>query len=184
LRLDGCEVIDLGVVPDDLDLLKAALAKGLEQGDLMLLSGGSSLGGGDLVVEAFEGVGQVFIHGVAVKPGKPLVLAVAGAKMMIGLPGYPMSALSDYYIFVQPYLQRAMGAEGRAAFSEARLARKHPSTVGRYEFLPVKLLGDEAHPVTKGSSSISALADADGFIEIDENTEVLEQGSRVRVRLF
>ncbi len=68
LRLDGCDVVDLGIVPDDLDPLKAALTKGLAEADFVLLSGGSSLGGGDLVVEAFEAVGRVFIHGVAVKP--------------------------------------------------------------------------------------------------------------------
>lgn len=206
LVADGCEVIELGIVPDETEALDQALARSLGEGDLVLLSGGSSLGGGDLVGEALERAGKLLIHGVAVKPGKPVVLGVARVpsvhegnasdggppigtgsdieKVMIGLPGYPMSALSDYYIFVQPYLRRAMGMTSNPAFVEATLARKHPSTVGRYEFLPVRLEGDNAHPVTKGSSAISAMADADGFVEIDEATEVVEKGERVRVRLF
>jgi molybdenum cofactor synthesis domain-containing protein len=191
---DSCEVVEGGIIPDTPDDLDAAIARALGEADFMLLSGGSSLGGGDLVDAAFERAGRMLMHGVAVKPGKPLVLGIAAgasleggeevSKMLIGLPGYPMSALSDYYIFVQSFVRRALGVERRPAFTEAVLSRKHPSTVGRYEFLPVRLEGDQAIPLTKGSSAISALADADGFVEIDENTEVVDGGSRVRVRLF
>jgi molybdopterin molybdotransferase len=192
LQADGCEVVDLGIVPDDQAALDAALSKALEEGDFTLLSGGSSLGGGDLVGDAFTRAGKMLIHGAAVKPGKPVVIGIAETaagsetvpKIMIGLPGYPMSALSDYYIFVQPFIRRALGTQVRPTFVEAVLARKHPSTVGRYEFVPVRLVGDRAVPLTKGSSSISALADADGFVEIDENIEVLSEGEQVRVRLF
>lgn len=194
LVADGCEVVDLGIVPDEPGALDRALRRGLHEADFVLLSGGSSLGGGDLVGEAFERVGELILHGIAVKPGKPVVLGSARGpgldggdeveKILIGLPGYPTSALSDYYIFVQPFIRRALGAGSRPSFVEATLARKHPSTVGRYEFLPVRLEGDEAIPLTKGSSAISPLAEADGFVEIDENTEVVERGARVRVRLF
>ncbi|MGH2810425.1 MAG: molybdopterin-binding protein, partial [Actinomycetota bacterium] len=189
LVADGCETIDLGLVPDDLEALLDAARRGVEEADLLLLSGGSSLGGGDLVVETFEKLGKLLLHGVAVKPGKPLVLATATdsegrAKMMIGLPGYPMSALSDYLIFVRPYLRKAAGAAALSRWTDATLARKHFSVVGRYEFLPVGLEDNLAHPLTGGSSSISALARADGFVEVDENTEVLEEGSRVRVQLL
>lgn len=192
LIADGCEVLDLGIVPDESAALEYALRRGLKEADLVLLSGGSSLGGGDLVGESIEKIGRLVLHGVAVKPGKPLVIGLAGGaseegdkeKLLIGLPGYPMSALSDYYIFVQALLRRLMGISFPERFIEAALGRKHPSTVGRYEFLPVRLEGEVAMPITKGSSAISALADADGFIEIDENTEVLEQGERVKVRLF
>ena len=189
LAADGCEVVNLGVVHDNLEALLEAVRRGVEEADLLLLSGGSSLGGGDLVVEAFEKLGKLLLHGVAVKPGKPLVLATASdsrgrTKMMVGLPGYPMSALSDYLIFVRPYLRKASGAAALSRWTEASLARKHFSVVGRYEFLPVRLDEQTAHPLTGGSSSISALARADGFVEVDENTEVLEEGSRVRVQLL
>ena len=192
LRLDGAEVVDLGIVPDEPEVLEKTITESLLRCDLMMLSGGSSLGGGDLVGEVFEKLGTLLIHGAAVKPGKPIVLATVqvnsadggNEKMLIGLPGYPMSALSDYYIFVQPYLRRAMGLVTQPLKTKAVLARKHPSTVGRYEFLPVRLEGEQAIPLTKGSSAISALADADGFVEIDENTEVVEKGATVEVRLF
>lgn len=194
LLADGCDVVDLGIVPDESAALDEALKRGIDEADLVLLSGGSSLGGGDLVVDAFSRMGQLILHGIAVKPGKPAVIGTAkgrdldGAgeveKILIGLPGYPTSALSDYYIFVQPFLRRALGVVSRPAFVEATLARKHASTVGRYEFLPVRLEKDRAIALTKGSSAISPLADADGFVEIDENTEVIEKGERVRVRLF
>ena len=185
---DGAEVIELGIVPDVLDQLKSALERGLDAADLVMLSGGSSLGGGDLVTEAFSGLGELLIHGVAVKPGKPVVVGRTkhkeATKLMVGLPGYPMSALSDYYIFIQPFLRRAMGTPSLTRHIQAELSRKHPSTVGRYEFLPVQLEKGTAIPLTKGSSSISALAYADGFVEIDENTEVVEAGQTVNVRLF
>lgn len=184
LIADMCEVVDLGIVPDDAKELDDAITKGLESADFILLSGGSSLGGGDLVGEAFTRAGQMLIHGAAVKPGKPIVIGTSGEKLMIGLPGYPMSALSDYYIFVRPFIRRVYGLATHEHFVEARLARKHPSTVGRYEFLPVRLENGEAVPLTKGSSAISALADADGFVEIDENTEVVDAGATVKVRLF
>lgn len=190
LQADGCEVIDLGIVPDDRAALDKELSRALEEGDFVLLSGGSSLGGGDLVGDAFTRAGKMLVHGAAVKPGKPVIIGTAqtpaapAPKIMIGLPGYPMSALSDYYIFVQPFIRRALGTKVRPTFVEATLARKHPSTIGRYEFVPVRLVGDKAVPLTKGSSAISALADADGFVEIDENIEVLNAGEPVRVRLF
>ncbi len=176
------------MVADDLDALVDALRLAAVDSDLVILSGGSSLGRGDLVVEAFSAVGKLLIHGVAVKPGKPLVLGVAGKegheRMMIGLPGYPMSALSDYYVFIRPYLKRAMNVTSIDRSVEATLSRKHPSAIGRYEFLPVKLEGGQAMPIGKGSSSITALSEADGFIEIEENVEVLEAGAHVRVHLF
>lgn len=190
----GCEATVLGIVPDDAADLDAAIERGLREADAVMLSGGSSLGGGDLVGDAFRRAGTLLLHGIAVKPGKPVVLGIGRGpdletgteveKMMIGLPGNPMSALSDFYIFVQPFLRRALGLQSRPSFVGAALARKHASTVGRYEFLPVRLDGDEAVPITKGSSSISAMATADGFVEIDENVEVVERGERVRVRLF
>lgn len=194
LVTDGCRVIEMGIVPDEAGPLDEAIAEATRSADLLVLSGGSSLGGGDLVDDAFSRAGELVLHGVAVKPGKPLVLGTAVGpdvetgkevtKLLIGLPGYPMSALSDYYIFVRPLLQRALGVESRSSTTRATLRQKHASTVGRYEFLPVRLEGDEALTLGKGSSAISALAGADGFVEIDENTEVLQAGAEVSVRLF
>jgi len=191
VQADGFLIADSGSIPDQAEPLRAAVERGLGAADVVVVSGGSSLGGSDLVVEVFESIGEVLIHGVAVKPGKPLVVALAEAaagtrarKLMIGLPGYPVSALSDYYVFVQPCLRAAAGMTSQENFTDATLARKHASVLGRYEFVPVRVEGDRAHPLNKGSSSITALAHAHGFIEIHENVEVLEEGEPVRVRRF
>lgn len=189
-KADGCSVIEMPIAADDRATLKEAVVEATRVADVVLVSGGSSLGGGDLVGETFAAIGEVLIQGVAVKPGKPLIIAKVVARasdprmVLIGLPGYPMSALSDYYIFLSPFLRRAGGLPATTRTVSATLARKHPSTVGRYEFLPVTLDGTEAHPLTKSSSAITPLAQADGFIEIEENTEVLEMGATVTVRLF
>lgn len=190
LEADGCEPVELGLAPDTRDALRALFERALEIADVVLLSGGSSLGGGDLVGEVLDEIGRALIHGVAIKPGKPVVIGaakdpVSGAeKAVIGLPGYPMSCLSDYYILVQPFLDEALGRTRTLTYVDAHMARKHASTVGRYEFLPVRVSEGRAHPLTKGSSAITTLSEATGFVEIDENVEVVEAGTPVRVRLF
>ncbi len=185
LRKENCEVINLGLAKDDTQSLKEKILKGIKLADLVLLSGGSSLGGGDLVGEVIEDLGKLLIHGIAVKPGKPTMVGTVEGKLVIGLPGYPMSALSNYYILIEPLLLKMMGGKEEPRYAEAKLSRKVASTIGRFEFLPVRLQGgDWALPVSKGSSAITSLALANGFIEIGENVEVLNKEEKVKVRLF
>jgi len=183
LKENNCNALDLGIIRDDKKLIKETIKRGLEA-DFVLLSGGSSLGSEDFMVEAVNELGSVLIHGIAVKPGKPVLVGKVKDKLVLGLPGYPTSALSNFYILVVPIIHKMLGIKPEIKTVEAKLSRKIVSTVGRYEFLAVKLENNEAVPVMKGSSSITTLAEADGFIEIDENTEVLEKGSIVTVRLF
>jgi molybdopterin molybdotransferase len=107
---------------------------------------------------------------------------------MIGLPGHPASALSNFYIFISPILDKMLGIHKRYQIIKAKLTRKVVSTIGRYEFLPVALEHKDgenyATPVLRGSSAITTLASADGFIEILENIEVIEKNEIVRVKLF
>jgi molybdopterin molybdotransferase len=184
LRGFGCEVVDLGVIVDKPEAVKEAITGALKEADIVMLSGGSSLGRGDFVPEIMGSFGKVLFHGIAVKPGKPTALAVAGSKLIFGLPGYPTSALSNYYILLEPILEKMTGRCVKKSFVTARMERKVYSTIGRYQFLPVKLEGETAVPVMRGSSSITTLANADGFVEIEENVEVIEKGSTVNVRLF
>ena len=149
-----------------------------------MLSGGSSLGEEDFTVEAVKELGDVLVHGIAVKPGKPVLIGKVRNKLVLGLPGYPTSALSNFYILVLPVIDKMLGVRRKPKTVKARLSKKIVSTVGRYEFLTVKLSKDEAIPIQKGSSAITTLANAAGFIEIDENTEVLEKGTEVEVMLF
>ena len=185
LRKDNCEVISLGLAKDDIESLKEKILDGIKLADLVLLSGGSSLGGSDLVGEVIKDLGELLIHGIAVKPGKPTIAGTVQGKLVIGLPGYPMSALSNYYILLQPLILKIMGGKKEPRYTEAKLSRKVASTIGRFEFLPVRLQGGErALPISKGSSAITSLALANGFVEIGENVEVLNKEEKVKVRLF
>ena len=142
------------------------------------------MGEGDLVPQIIKAVGRLLFHGIAVKPGKPTAAGIVGERLVIGLPGYPTSALSNFYIVVLPVIERLLGVRFARQKVRVRLAQKVFSTVGRYEFLPVRLEGEKALPVLRGSSAITSLALADGFVEIDENTEVLGADDVVEVTLF
>lgn len=183
-----CLPVDLGVVGDNKELLKKKILEGVEKSDIVIISGGSSLGTEDLTRSVVEDLGKVLVHGIAVKPGKPVIIGQIKGKVFVGLPGYPTSALSDFHILVKPVVQAMLGMEVPRNFVKANLARKVVSAIGRHEFLAVKLeTGEEglsAVPVMKGSSSITTLSSSDGFVEIDENTEVLNKGSLVKVDLF
>jgi len=183
-----CLPVDLGVAGDDKELLKKKILEGVEKSDIVIISGGSSLGTEDLTRSVVEDLGKVLVHGIAVKPGKPVIIGQIRGKVFVGLPGYPTSALSDFHILIKPAVQAMLGMEEARNFVKAKLARKVVSTTGRYEFLAVKLeTGEEgltAVPVMKGSSAITTLSSADGFVEIEENIEVLNKGSLVKVGLF
>lgn len=188
LRERGCEVFDLGVVGDDREEIKKKILEGVGGSDFMILSGGSSLGRGDMITEIVSDLGELLIQGIAVKPGKPTIVGKIGGKLVIGLPGYPTSALSNFYILVIPLLERMFGACFERRVVEAELTRKVASTVGRYEFLPVRIMVKNgrryAKPVLRGSSAITTLASADGFAGISGNTEVVNKGEVVEVILF
>ncbi len=179
-----CEALALGKVADEAPTLEHSLLSGVEQCDVLLLSGGSSLGEGDLVPQIIKKTGKLLFHGIAVKPGKPTAAGIISDRLVIGLPGYPTSALSNFYIVVLPVIERLLGVKFARQKKRVRLAQKVFSTVGRYEFLPVRLEKGKAVPVLRGSSAITSLALADGFVEIDENTEVLGAESVVEVTLF
>ncbi|HIE33815.1 MAG TPA: hypothetical protein EYP86_01585, partial [Candidatus Altiarchaeales archaeon] len=184
LKDRNCIVINLGIVRDDENEIKGKIINGIKNSDLIILSGGSSLGSEDMVEKIISKLGKLLVHGIAVKPGKPTIIGKVNNKLVIGLPGNPTSALSNYYILIKPVLDRMLGIRERRKTIKAKLTRKVASTIGRYEFLPVKIVKDNAEPVMKGSNAITTLANADGFVEISENTEVLEKGSTVDVRLL
>jgi len=183
LKEHGCNVEFLGVVKDNLDDIKQTINSALGA-DIILLSGGSSLGGEDFMVEAVEQMGKVLVHGIASKPGKPVLIGTVKDKLVLGLPGYPTSALSNTYSLVLPVVYWMMGSVLVKQTVKAKLSRKIASTIGRYEFLPVMIDNDLAVPVMKGSSAITTMSEADGYIEIDENTEVVDKDNMVEVKLF
>jgi putative molybdopterin biosynthesis protein len=186
----GGTPVHLGVIADDEAALTSALARGLES-DLVVFSGGTSKGAGDVsyrVVERLTDPGIV-AHGVALKPGKPICLAVTHGKPVVVLPGFPTSAIFTFHEFVAPVLRAYAGlpVERRQTVT-ATLPMRVNSERGRTEYLLVGLVqgaqGLSAYPMGKGSGSVTTFSGADGFITIDQHCEILDAGATVSVQLL
>lgn len=187
----GAEAVFLGGFRDEPAALRAALRQALDDSDLVLLSGGTSKGEGDLnalvVGELSPGI---VVHGVALKPGKPICLAADGAKPVVILPGFPTSAIFTFHEFVAPLIRELAGLPGaRRETRPARLAQKTRSERGRLEYLLVGLVPDAegrlaAYPMGKGSGSVTTFSRADGFVRIARNTEIVEVDTPVEVTLL
>jgi len=181
---NGGVAVKVGIAGDTLESLKSTIREALKQ-DMVVLSGGSSVGTRDLLVDVIEGWGQVLFHGIQVKPGKPTIFAMVEGKPLMGMPGYPTSCLINAYHFLLPAVRKMARLPPRKGDTvRAKLSRRVPGSTGRRQFLTVKLVGDEAVPVFKESGAITSIADADGYIEIAENIDLLEKGDPVVVTLF
>jgi putative molybdopterin biosynthesis protein len=185
----GLVAVPLGIAGDDEEALRRSLAEALDGCDAVLLSGGTSKGGGDLSYRVVEEAARVVVHGVALKPGKPLCLAEHEGRPVAVLPGFPTSAIFTFHTFVAPVLRRLHGeVETRPGSRRARLPWRIPSERGRAEFTLVSLVrgrGDLlAVPMGKGSGSVTSFARADGFFEIPADTEFAEEGDEVEVTLI
>jgi len=180
----GGEPVFLGRVPDRLDALKAAIRKAAKY-DLVVFSGGSSVGEKDMIIDVLQAMGELKFHGVAVKPGKPTVLGVVGGKAVLGMPGYPTSCLSNCYMMLAPML-RAMARlpPKQEKVVELPLSKRIVSSMGRMEFHTVRVEDGMAVPAYKESGAITSMAHADGYIEIPANVDLVEKGERVRVVRF
>lgn len=188
---NGGEAVLLGIVPDDEAALARAIHAGLESADIVVLSGGTSKGAGDLsrlVLDGIEGA-RVLVHGVALKPGKPLCLAVAAHKPIFVLPGFPTSAMFTFHAFAAPVIRAMAGLPAAQETSvRARLPVRLASERGRTEFAMVALTdgaaGVAAFPIGKGSGAVTAFARADGFVEVPALQDAVEAGTEVEVRLI
>ena len=183
----------LGIGPDDETVLSRLVDEGLATCDMVILSGGTSKGAGDLcyhAISSFKDPGIV-VHGVALKPGKPLCLAVTGGKPIVILPGFPTSAIFTFHEFVAPVIRAFAGlpveqTEKLPAILPMRIA----SELGRTEYLMVSLVradGDAplaAYPNSKGSGAVTAFSQADGFIVIGQHDESVAAGTPVEVQLI
>jgi putative molybdopterin biosynthesis protein len=195
----GGEGMPAGVLPDDASRLEATLESllvGPDAADIVLLSGGTSKGEGDLnaavvhrLARRLPGSAGVLVHGVALKPGKPLLLSVVAGKPVVVLPGFPTSAIFTFSEFVAPLIRRLAGTDQETpAEVEAIAPLRFTSAPGRTEYLLVDLVpgpaGLAAYPLGAGSGSVTALARADGFVRIPANTEYVDGGDKVAVRLL
>jgi molybdenum cofactor synthesis domain-containing protein len=171
-------------VSDTLDDLSRAVDESLAD-DLLLFSGGSSVGERDLILDVITQKGKLLFHGLAVKPGKPTAFGVVGGKLVFGLPGYPTSCLSNGYILVVPTLRRIARLPPLAVRTvTAKLGRRIASVPGRHQFFTVRLDNGTAVPAFKASGDITSMSLADGYIEIAAQIEVVEKDEIVEVKLF
>jgi molybdopterin molybdotransferase len=182
----GCIPFDLQIVRDDFESLKNAIT-GLDSADVIITSGGTSAGAGDVLRAVMDELGQVLVHGIALKPGKPTLIGLLekNDQVLIGLPGYPVAALLVFESLIAPFLRKNsfLPLEDSPVVKRI-LSRRFHTSRGRTHQLLVKVEESKAIPILKDSGAITALAEADGFIEIPKNTEILEEGTLVDVKLF
>jgi len=181
----------LGAFRDDESALRSAVARALEFADLVLLSGGTSKGEGDLNAQVIAELRPgISVHGVALKPGKPICLAASGKTPVVILPGFPTSAVFTFHEFVAPVIRELAGRPAdRREEVRAALAQKVTSERGRLEYLLVGLVrrpdgGLAAYPMGKGSGSVTAFSRADGFVRLGRNTEIVDADTGVGVTLI
>jgi len=194
IREAGGNPLMLGIIKDDFEELLNACGNALKQCDMVILSGGSSVGTRDLTIEVLNALGdsEILVHGIPVSPGKPTILARVGNKPVWGLPGHITSAMVVFHRVVRPFLEHACGMTPdqhlRQPMVQAALSRNIPSAQGRIDFVRVRLTETEdglsAEPILGKSGLINTMVAADGLIEIGLNTEGLVKGTVVAVTLF
>jgi len=169
---------------DTLDALEAAVDTCLEN-DVLVFSGGSSVGERDLTIDVLERKGEVLFHGIAVKPGKPTVFGRIGDTPVLGMPGYPTSCLSNAYMLLIPLLRKIAHLPPHQRPSvTVPAAQRFVSTTGRHQFYTVRVENGEAVGAFKASGDITSMSQADGYIEISAQTDIVEKGEKVEVKLF
>jgi molybdopterin molybdotransferase len=189
-RLDT-EIADLGVIRDRPDELEAGLRRAAEGADLIVTTGGVSVGEADYLVEIFERLGQIDFWSIAIKPGRPTVFGTLGDALYLGLPGNPVSAMATFYQLARPAILKLSGSQPQVpVLISASCAATIKTKAGRTEFLRGVLSRDQqgqyvvAKTGHQGSGILSSMTQANCFIVIPENAEVIEAGSQVDVQPF
>ena len=191
----GGVAIRYGIFGDSFQLLKEAAAKALSECDVVIITAGSSASTRDMTAEVIRQLGEpgVLVHGINTRPGKPTILGVCDGKAVIGLPGNPVSALVNGYLFVVPVIEKLLGASPKPkATVQAKLTVNLPSQAGREDWWPVKLVVNrqlsivnyEADPIFGKSNLIFTLASADGHLRIQPDATGLSAGEIVEVVLI
>ena len=177
------------IVPDDYELIKKSVLRALDENDMVIVNAGSSAGTEDYTVHVLREIGEVFVHGVAMKPGKPVILAKACGKPVIGIPGYPVSAYLAVENFVYPVLRSFTGMKGSSGRKiRAVLSRRLVSSLKHREYVRVRVgkVGDRyvCAPLARGAGAAMSMVRADGFCVIPQEAEGYEAGETVDVILF
>ena len=187
----GADANFLGIVKDDFKKIKEKIDLALSSSDIVIISGGTSKGEGDLiplVLNEYKNI-EVMIHGVRIKPGKPLIFVKMDKKIIFVLPGFPTSALSCFYVLIENFLRRMTGYPLKEKNSKLlEVGERIYGNVGRHEFKAVKIQEINGVktiiPIKTGSEAISTIFNADGYIEIEELESIIEKGEERRVYFF
>jgi molybdopterin molybdotransferase len=176
--------VPFSTAQDTLDALERAI-DACAACDVLVFSGGSSVGERDLILDVIARKGEIVFHGIAVKPGKPTVFGTIKGKPMFGMPGYPTSCLSNAYMLLVPALRAMARLQPRhTATVSLPLGQRIVSTTGRHQFYTVKIVDGQAMPAFKASGDITSMSQADGYIEIPAQTDIVEKGEIVDVKLL
>jgi putative molybdopterin biosynthesis protein len=185
----GGEPVRFRIIPDSLEELKKAILEATSKGDLIIINAGSAAGSEDFTAKAISELGEVILHGVSIKPGKPVILGWVKGKPVLGIPGYPVSAYITFSLFAKPLIYKWQGLEvEEPEILKAKISRQAASTPGQEEFLRVKVgkVGDNfiATPVSRGAGVLMSLVRADGFVRIPDMSEGLGSGTEIDVELM
>lgn len=184
VRNAGGETKSYSIIKDEEAPIREEIKKAIQDCDLLILTGGTSVGIKDTISGIIEELGELSVHGIAVKPGKPTILGVIQEKPVFGLPGNPVAAYFMFHLLVQPLLFSMQGATLTEFKEIVPLARSISSNHGREEFIPVRMKDGIAQPIASKSGLITTLSAADGFIRIPRDCEGLKQGESVEVTYF
>ncbi|MGC8672196.1 MAG: molybdopterin biosynthesis protein [Thermoplasmata archaeon] len=177
-----------GIARDNYEDIKSLVKKALNENDLVITSGSTSAGLGDVIYKVYAEFGKLVVHGLKIKPGKPTIVAISGGKLLIGLPGFPMSAIIAYEYFIKKILMRLSGYNFEENRTFAKLSSRINSSKNVEEFVPVSIVkkGNElrAYPIYGNSGSITSMLYADGIMKIPENVNYLDENDEIEITLF
>ncbi|MGB3920531.1 molybdopterin molybdotransferase MoeA [Methanothrix sp.] len=181
----GADVQKTETVPGDAELIREAIRSNLDA-DMIIIIGGSSVGERDYAPRIISEMGELYVHGVRLQPGKPTALGVISGKQVVCLPGYPVAALSNLYLFIRPAIKRMAHLSDKPPRVQGRLARKMPSKPGYLSLVRVAIGEDgQVEPImVSGAGILSSVARADGFVVVPEPLEGFEEGDMVEVVLY
>lgn len=180
----GCEVKRYGIIRDEYKALLSTINKASTECDCVLVSGGSSAGARDMTAKIISELGEVFIHGLAMKPGKPTIIGKIGEKAVFGLPGHPAACYFVTEIIVKHLIKILIGTEIRENINSYKISENISSNNGREEYICIRTDSETAYPVLGKSGIISLLSQADGYIRIERDCEGLKKGEEVKVYSF
>jgi putative molybdopterin biosynthesis protein len=185
----GGEPVRNSVIPDNLDELKKTILNSLDKGDLIVVNAGASAGSEDFTAQAVQDLGELILHGVNIKPGKPVLLGWVKGKPVLGIPGFPVSAYLTFSLFAKPIIFRWQGLEPESPeILKVKMSRQVASALGQEEFLRLKIgkVGDSfvATPVTRGAGVLMSLVRADGLARIPAMSEGIGAGAEVAIELL